>query len=49
MQCNARVAELSSRFGRRLSLVTIGLAGPQEDFAVLEGMTNTAAKYQVQA
>ena len=49
VQCNARVAELSSRFGRRLSFVTIGLAGPEEDFAVLESMANTAAKYQVQA
>jgi hypothetical protein len=44
-----RTAQLASRFGRRLSLATIGLAGGSEDFAVLEAMADTARQYQVQA
>jgi hypothetical protein len=40
-----RVGELASRFGRRLTLGTIGLGASRGDFEVLKKMTEAAAEY----
>lgn len=40
-----RVQQLSSRFGRRLTVGTIGFSKPGEDFTVLRGMAQTCQAY----
>ena len=41
-----RIDSLASRFGRRLSVFTVGFAGPYEDFSVLEKMAGRPAQFQ---
>ena len=40
-----RIDSLASRFGRRLSVVTVGFAGPDEDFSVLQNMADRPAQF----
>jgi hypothetical protein len=46
-QATSRISALASRFGRRLTIGTIGLGGGDEDFSVLEAMAQTAKDYDV--
>ena len=41
----SRIDALASRFGRRLSVVTVGFGGPDEDFSVLEHMAERPAQF----
>jgi len=40
-----RIDDLSSRFGRRLAVHTVGFAGPDEDFSVLRAVANRPAEF----
>ena len=40
-----RIDTLASRFGRRLSVITVGFAGPSEDFSVLQHMASRPAQF----
>jgi len=40
-----RIDDLAGRFGRRLSVVAVGFAGPFEDFCVLETMASRPGKF----
>ena len=40
-----RIDSLASRFGRRLSIVTVGFAGPDEDFSVLQNMAKRPSQF----
>jgi hypothetical protein len=48
-QFYARIGDLASRFGRRLTVGTIGFAHPSEDFGTLKKLTAECAAYECQA
>ena len=48
-QLGARIGDLASRFGRRLTVGTIGFADQSEDFAALKTLTAECAAYDCQA
>ena len=41
----AKISKLASKFGRRLSVKTMGFGPQNEDFSVLKGMASTAEEY----
>ena len=45
----SRIGELASRFGRRLTVGSIGFADPSEEFSTLQAMTEACADYGCQA
>ena len=45
----SRIGELASRFGRRLTVGSIGFADPSEEFSTLQAMTEACAEYGCQA
>ncbi|EEH59666.1 LOW QUALITY PROTEIN: uncharacterized protein MICPUCDRAFT_64115 [Micromonas pusilla CCMP1545] len=45
----SRIGELASRFGRRLTVGSIGFADPSEEFSTLQAMTTACADYGCQA
>lgn len=44
-QMGSRIDSLASRFGRRLSVTTVGFAGPAEDFSVLQNLAERPAQF----